>query len=322
MSAPPPTVPTLRLGISSCLLGEEVRYDGGHKNDAFVRGLLEPFVAWIPVCPEVEVGMGVPREAVHLEGELSAPRMVGSRSGTDWSQAMRRWARRRVEELSAADLDGYLLKRGSPSCGLHRVKVFVGGMPRPEGRGLFAAELARALPLLPLEEEGRLRDPALRERFVAAAFAHRRFKDALAADPTPGGLVAFHTGYKLTIMAHSPEHYRAMGRLVADSGTLPWGELTGSYARLLAEALAVPARRGRHVNTLQHLAGFLKRRLSAADKEELGTVIESYRRGQVPLVVPLTLLRHHFRHAETPAWVHRQIYLDPYPAELMLRNEI
>jgi len=315
--------PRLRLGISSCLLGEEVRYNGGHKRDGFLVQTLGRYVEWVPVCPEVEIGLGVPRESLRLVGDPDRPRLVAPASGSDHTERMERWAETRLEELARLDLHGYVLKRASPSCGLFRVKVYNDkGIPQPTGRGVFARLLAERLPLLPLEEEGRLNDPGLRENFIERLFAHERWMRLLREDPTPGGLVRFHTAHKLTVLSHSPNHYRRLGRLVAEAGDRPWKELCHDYAHLLGEALRVQATRGRHANTLQHVMGFLKELIDAGDKAELVTAIDDYRRGLVPLVVPITLLRHHLRRREVDDWIHRQVYLNPYPRELMLRNHV
>ena len=215
------------------------------------------------------------------------------------------------------------MKKSSPSCGLFRVKVYgEKGGSAPTGRGLFAARLTERFPLLPVEEDGRLNDPRLRENFVERIFAHRRWRSLLDGDPTPGGLVKHHTAQKMAVLAHSPEHYKRMGQLVAEAGTRPWDELADAYARLHAEALTVLATRGRHANVLEHLLGFLKDDLDGDDKAELVECVRRYREGLVPLIVPVTLLKHHFRSRDVPAWVHDQTYLNPYPFELMLRNSV
>jgi uncharacterized protein YbgA (DUF1722 family)/uncharacterized protein YbbK (DUF523 family) len=315
--------PDLRLGISACLLGHEVRFDKGHKRDRFLLQTLGRYVTWYPVCPEVEVGMGTPRETLRLVGDKEAPRLVTRRSGVDHTDSMRRWSREKLDEIESWDLHGFVLKRGSPSCGLFRIKVYNDkGMPHPEGRGIFAAELVRRFPLFPVEEEGRLHDPPLRENFVERIFAYERWKRMLREEPTPGGLVKFHTGQKMTMLSHSPEHYRELGRLVAEAGSLPWAELTDRYSRMLAEGLRILATPGRHANVMHHLLGFLKEKLSPGDKTELLAQIDDYRRGLVPLVVPLTLLKHHLRRNELSSWVDEQVYLNPYPRELMLRNHV
>ncbi len=313
--------PVLRLGISSCLMGEEVRWNGGHKRDASLLGLLNDYVEWFPLCPEVEIGLGTPRETIHLIGSVERPRLVGTKSGDDHTEAMEEWSRRQLEEIAGWNLHGFVLKRASPSCGLFRVKVRnAKGMPEHTGRGIFARELATRFPLLPLEEEGRLNDLGLRENFIERVFVYERWQRLLRDDPTPSGLVDFHTRHKLAVMAHSPELYRTLGRIVAAAGKTPWPELAEGYGIELFAALAIKATRGRHRNVLHHLLGFVKNELEADDKRELLEAIDDYAEGLTPLVVPLTLLKHHFRRVETPDWVGQQVYLHPYPKELMLRS--
>jgi len=311
----------LRLGISSCLLGEQVRFDGGHKHDRFLTDVLGRYAQWVPVCPELEVGMGVPREAVRLEGDVESPRMVGVRSRTDHTPAMRRFAAVRARQLATLDLHGYVFKKGSPSCGMERVRVYgQGGMPSRQGQGLFAAAFMAALPLLPVEEEGRLHDPVLRENFIERLFAYRRWR-GLVASPSRGALVAFHTAHKFQLLAHSPKHYSALGRLVAEQKGQRPAALVAEYGPAFMTALAIHATTAKQVNVLQHLAGFCRAHLDAADRQELASVIDDYRLHLVPLVVPLTLLRHHVvRHEVT--YVLGQTYLSPHPKELMLRNHV
>jgi uncharacterized protein YbgA (DUF1722 family)/uncharacterized protein YbbK (DUF523 family) len=321
----PPEAPVgndrLRLGVSSCLLGEQVRFDGGHKHDHFLTDVLGRYVEWVPVCPELEIGMGVPREAVRLEGDVDAPRMVGTRTQTDHTTAMRRFASVRVRQLAGLDLQGYVFKKGSPSCGLERVRVYGGsGIPSRRGRGLFAAAFMRALPLLPVEEEGRLTDPVLRESFIERVFAYRRWQ-VLAATPGRGALVAFHTAHKFQLLSHSPKHYRALGPFVGEQKSMRAAALVAEYGTAFMEALAVHTTTAKHVNVLQHLAGFCREHLDAGDRRELADVIEDYRRFLVPLVVPLTLLRHHIERHRI-AYVQGQTYLSPHPKELMLRNHV
>jgi uncharacterized protein YbgA (DUF1722 family)/uncharacterized protein YbbK (DUF523 family) len=315
--------PVIRLGVSTCLLGEQVRYDGGHKLDRYLTGTLGQFFEWVPVCPEVEIGLPIPRESIRLEGDPEAPRLVAPKSGTDYTDRMKAWARGRLEELAAMDLCGFVAKKDSPSSGVFRVKVYnEHGMAQRVGTGIFPRELMNRFPLLPLEEEGRLNDMPLRENFIERVFAYYRWTRMLDEEPTPGGLVKFHTAHKLTLMAHSPKHYTEMGRLVADAGKRDWDELTAEYGALFMEGLAVMGTRGKHVNVLQHLMGFLKNHLSSEDKQELLGLIEDYRQGLVPLIVPLTLLKHHLSRHPVPDWVHQQVYLHPYPKELMLRNHV
>jgi uncharacterized protein YbgA (DUF1722 family)/uncharacterized protein YbbK (DUF523 family) len=316
----------LRVGVSSCLLGKKVRFDGQHKRDDFLTEVLDPFVEWVPVCPELELGLGVPREAIRLVGvgtRAEPPRLVGQKSGADHTEAMARYAAERVAALAGEDLSGYVTKKDSPSCGMERVRVYHprGGLPRRDGVGAFARVLLERLPLLPVEEEGRLRDPALRESFVERVFAYARWKAALAEGMTRGRLVAFHTAHKLTLLAHSPAAYRRLGALV---GGLGKGAITGQvaeYGAAFMEALRTPATRGRHANVLSHMAGYLRGVVDEADRKEVEVVVGDYARGLVPLVVPLTLLRHHVRRQGT-AYLDGQVYLDPDPKELMLRNHV
>ncbi len=315
--------PTIRLGVSACLLGEQVRYDGGHKQDLFLVRTLGRYVEWVPVCPEVELGLGTPRERLRLEGSPDAPRLVATASRTDHTEAMRAWAGRRLEQLAALKLHGFVLKKDSPSCGLFRVKVFDrGDVPVRKGRGLFARELVIRLPLLPVEEEGRLHDMRLRENFIERVFVYQRWIEMLERDPTPAGLVRFHTAHKLTLMAHSPEAQRQLGQLVAQAGAADWDELTEQYGQLLMEALKRLSTPGKNANVLLHLMGYFKDRLTVDEKQELVESIEDYRQGLVPLIVPLTLIRHYVRRLPVPDWVRRQVYLNPYPKELMLRNHV
>jgi uncharacterized protein YbgA (DUF1722 family)/uncharacterized protein YbbK (DUF523 family) len=309
----------IRLGVSACLLGESVRYDGGHKRDAFLTDTLGPFVTWVPVCPEVEIGLGVPRPPIRLTGRAEAPRLVVEKTGEDLTARMRRWAAGRVRELAALGLHGYVLKRASPSCGLFRVRVYDDdGRPGAVGRGLYAAALSEALPLLPIEEEGRLADAGIREAFIERVFAAARWQAFTGERPRARDLVAFHAAHKFAILAHSPRDYAALGRLVATGCTR---DTLAAYGTGFMRALAVRATRARHVNVLQHLAGFFKRQLTDDERAELGEVIEHYRRGLVPLVVPLTLLKHHVRRLAV-GYLADQVYLDPHPRELMLRNHV
>jgi uncharacterized protein YbgA (DUF1722 family)/uncharacterized protein YbbK (DUF523 family) len=317
--------PTLRVGVSSCLIGKKVRFDGQHKRDDWLVDVLGPFVEWVPVCPELEVGMGVPRETIRLVGPSASPRLVAERSGIDHTEPMRRFSEAKVAELAALDLTGYVLKKDSPTCGMSRVRVYgeKKGAPRRDGVGAFASVLLEAFPLLPIEEEGRLRDAALRESFVERLFAFARFKAALAEGMSRGHLVEFHTRHKLALLAHSPDGYRKLGKLVANQGP---GKGKGSnaavvaaYGRGLMATLAVPAKRGRHVNVLQHMLGYFRDRLPLDDRRELEEVVRDYQRGLVPLLVPQTLFRHHVR-KEAVEYLACQTYLDPDPKELMLRN--
>jgi uncharacterized protein YbgA (DUF1722 family)/uncharacterized protein YbbK (DUF523 family) len=312
-----------RIGISACLLGDEVRFDGGHKRDPFLTDVLAPHVEWVRVCPEVEVGMGTPRETLRLvRGAGGSVRMLTTRSGIDHTESMKRWARVRVDRLASEDLSGYVLKKDSPSCGMERVKVFAGsGMPQRNGRGLFADVLLTRFPSLPVEEEGRLSDPRLRENFIERVFAYRRLRHLFERRWTTDALVAFHTAHKMSLLAHSPVAYNRLGQLVASASIMSRKQLRDEYERGFMRALAIVATVKRHTNVLMHMAGHLEKKMDASSKVELVSCIEEYRRGLVPLVVPLTLVRHYVR-VHDVAYLAGQTYLEPHPRELMLRNRV
>jgi uncharacterized protein YbgA (DUF1722 family)/uncharacterized protein YbbK (DUF523 family) len=313
---------TLRVGISSCLLGQEVRFDGGHKRDRFLTDTFGRFVEWVPVCPEVEAGFGTPREPMRLVDTDGRLRLVTVRTQSDLTDRLERYARRRVDELAGDDLSGYVLKKDSPSCGLERVKVYARpSAPTRTGTGLFAAVLRRRYPFLPVEDEGRLSDPRLRENFIERVFAYRRARDLFGRRWTIGELVAFHTAHKLTLMAHSTAAYRTLGQIVARSRSQPRSEVEARYFEGFMTALVAIATPRRHANVLQHMAGYFKSLLDRGEKAELAATIEDYRAGLVPLVVPMTLIRHHVRRHDV-TYLAQQIHLDPHPKELMLRNHV
>jgi uncharacterized protein YbgA (DUF1722 family)/uncharacterized protein YbbK (DUF523 family) len=312
----------IRIGISSCLLGNKVRYDGGHKHDRYLTDTLGQYLEYVPVCPEVECGLGIPREALRLVGDPRAPRLVTSRSAVDHTERMADWAARRVGELEADDLCGFIFKSGSPSSGMERVKVYnAKGMAEKTGQGVFARAFMAHFPLVPVEEEGRLNDPVLRESFIERIFTLKRWRNLLQLERKPGHLVNFHTRHKLLILSHSPEVYRQMGRLVAESKGRPVEDLHRAYETLLMKALALRATVRKHCNVLQHMMGYFKRQLSADEKQELIEVIDQYRVSQVPLVVPVTLINHYVRKYGEP-YLAEQLYLRPHPVALKLRNHV
>ena len=312
----------LRLGVSSCLLGNAVRFDGGHKRDRFVTDLLGRFVEWVPVCPEVEVGMDTPRPALRLVGREDGVRLLEIKSGRDHTEAMERYSAQRMRALRGLDLCGYILKKDSPSCGMTRVKVYgEKGMPTRQGRGLYAAALMEAYPNLPVEDEGRLNDPKLRENFIERVFAFRRLGDLFRGRWTRGQVVAFHTAHKLQLMAHSTVAYRELGRLVAKMKETPRGVFHEQYGTGFMDAFAHMASRGRNANVLQHAAGHLKDCLDVTSRRELEELIHDYRNELVPLVVPVTLIGHHVRRHEVHYLI-GQLFLEPHPRELMLRNHV
>jgi len=312
----------IRLGVSQCLLGDPVRFDGGHKLDHFVRDTLGMYVDFVPVCPEVECGLGVPREAMRLEGDIEAPRLVTVRTKADLTDRMLTWASRRVRELETEDLCGFIFKSRSPSSGMERVKVYTEqGMPVLRGVGLFARAFKEYFPLLPVEEEGRLHDPVLRENFIESIFALKRWRDTLSAKKTMGRLVQFHTANKLLLLSHSQPHYRDMGRLVAQGKELSPTELYSRYEVLLQEALRLKPTVKKQVNVLQHMMGYFKKQLSPDEKQELLEVISSYHQGLTPLIVPVTLFNHYVRKYQEP-YLAQQTYLNPHPTALKLRNHV
>lgn len=309
----------IRLGISACLLGQNVRYNGGHKLDPFLRDTLGRYVEYVPVCPEVEAGFGVPRETMRLEGNVDAPRLVKTRSRTDHTEQMRKWAEKRVKELEKEDLCGYIFKKDSPSSGLMRVKVYnEKGMPEKKGVGLFARAFVEHFPLVPVEEEGRLHDPRLRENFIEQVFTLKRWRDTLSKNPGIAGIVDFHSRNKLLLMAHSPAHARSMGKLAAGAAYMDREALRRKYEEQLIGALRLAPTIKKHVNVLQHIMGYFKKQLSADEKQELLETFERFKAGYLPLLVPVTLLNHYVR-KYGQAYLKQQTYLNPHPVELKLR---
>lgn len=312
----------LRIGISECLLGHEVRFDGGHKHDRFLTGTLGQYVDYVPVCPEVEYGLGIPREALRLEGDPQSPRLITARTKIDHTEGMLKYARERVESLEKEDLCGFIFKSNSPTSGMERVKVYnETGIPAKKGVGLFAAVFMNRFPLIPVEEEGRLHDPALRDNFIERVFVMKRWRDFLSGKPGIGGLVEFHTGNKLLILSHSQKIYREMGRLVAHAKTLGRSEAFSRYESMMMKALALKTTRKKHSNVLHHMLGYFKKQLTADEKQEMLEIIDEYMNGFLPLVVPVTLMRHYVRKYRQP-WLGEQTYLSPHPLELQLRNHV
>lgn len=314
-------MPPLRLGVSSCLLGRAVRFDGGHKRHDFVVDTLGPYVEFVPVCPEVEFGLGTPRETLRLVRRGEDVRLIMA-NGQDHTDGMRSWARTRVERLKDERLAGYILKKDSPSCGMERVKVYDGsGAPARSGQGVFAEALMRRFPHLPVEEEGRLQDPRLRENFIERVFAFAELQEVFEGRWTVGQLVAFHTAHKLTLLAHTPDGYRALGRLVAQAKDRPRADVKAEYTDGFMTAMTRIATPKKHTNVLQHMVGYLRGLVEVDDRDELLAAIEDYRREIVPLVVPITLIRHHVRR-HAVEYLLGQTYLAPHPKELMLRNHV
>jgi uncharacterized protein YbgA (DUF1722 family)/uncharacterized protein YbbK (DUF523 family) len=312
----------VRLGISSCLLGNAVRWNSGHKLDRYLTRTLGQFVDYVPVCPEVEAGFGVPRESMRLVGDPETPRLVTFKTKTDKTDQMLRWARKRVKELEKADLHGFIFKSDSPSSGMIRVKVYTEkGMPVKKGVGMFAREFMDHFPLIPAEDDGRLHDPKIRENFIERIFSLRRWRQTVDNGRNMGNLVDFHTRNKLLILSHSPKHYKEMGKLVAEGKRMPMKDLYAQYETALMEALTFKTTPKKNLNVLQHLMGYFKKQLSRDEKQELLDVFERYRQEFVPLVVPLTLINHFVRKYDQP-YLKSQTYLNPHPVQLKLRTHV
>ena len=312
----------IKLGISTCLLGENVRYDGGHKLDRFLRDTLGRYVDYVPVCPEAECGMSIPREAMRLEGNPDAPRLVTRSTRIDKTETMVSWAKKRIARLASEDLCGFIFKSDSPSSGMEKVKVYdEKGMPAKTGVGIFARMFMDAFPLLPVEEEGRLHDPQLRENFIERIFALRRWREVRGAGSPRGALVDFHTRHKLLLLSHSTKLYREMGKLVAEQKRHSLQDLWSKYEALLMEALKLKTSPKKHVNVLMHMMGYFREKLSADEKRELLELFERYAQGHLPLIVPLTLIGHYVRKYDEP-YLKEQVYLNPHPLELQLRNHV
>ena len=312
----------IKIGISSCLLGNPVRYDGGHKLDRFLRDTLGQYVEYVPVCPEAECGMGIPREAMRLEGKTDAPRLVTRRTREDKTETMVRWANNRIAELTAENLCGFIFKSDSPSSGMERVKVYDDkGMPAKTGVGIFARVFMEYFPLLPVEEEGRLHDTGLRENFIERIFTLKRWREIRNVKSSRGALVDFHTRHKLLLLSHSTKLYQAMGKLVTSQKSLSMQDLFLQYETLLMEAVKLKTTPKKNVNVLQHMMGYFKEPLSADEKKELLEIIDHYQKGFLPLIVPLTLIGHYVRKYDQP-YLREQIYLNPHSLELQLRNHV
>lgn len=310
----------ITVGISSCLLGEQVRYDGGHKHNAYISKTLGEYFEFVPFCPETAIGLGVPRETLRLVQQGTSVHCVGNRTaGLDVTDRLigSADAQRTVHQ----SLCGYILKKDSPSCGMERVRVYQGEQPQRTGMGLFAQRLQQNFPFLPLEEEGRLGDPVLRENFIQRVFVLHRWKQMVAGGIGAAAIMQFHARHKLILMSHDQTAYRQLGQLVAQLTDWDLNQFCEHYLQQLMDILKIPATRSNHVNVLQHIQGYLKRDLDKEDKQELSETISQYRNGLVPLIVPITLLRHHFRKCPND-YILASYYMNPHPAELMLLNHL
>ena len=309
----------IRIGISACLLGQKVRYDGGQKQDHYLTGTLAPYVDWEPVCPESECGLGTPREVMNLAGVSSAPRLMTKHTGLDHTHRITQWSDAKLDDLAQRQICGFVFKTRSPSCGLRGVKVRADADgPGGRARGLFAEAFVRRFPLMPMDEESRLYDPAARENFFIRIFTYGRWLELLDTDRSVRGLIEFHTRHKLLVLSHSPRHYTSLGRLLASPDLYP-ENIHDRYIAMLMDALSLESTIRKHTNVLQHMAGYFKKKLSFREKQELEEAVKQYHDGMVPLLVPLCLIRHHaLMHGED--YLAAQFYLFPDPLEVMLRN--
>lgn len=312
----------IKIGISSCLLGNPVRWNGGHQRDGYLTDTLGQYVEWVPVCPEVEVGMGTPRETLRLVGDPENPRLVTTKSGIDYTHRMKQWARGRLKALAEENLCGFIFKSDSPSSGMVRVKVYgQKGVPRKQGVGIFARAFMDHFPLIPVEEEGRLQNPQIRENFIDQVFTLQRWREARARRSCVGTVVDFHSQHKLVLMAHSPRHLKKMGALAANGKAMGCRQLYHAYERLLLETLRLKTTVKKNFNVMQHAMGYFKLHLTPDEKQELMEVMAHYRQSLVPLVVPMTLLRHYVRKYDQP-YLKQQVWLNPHPVDLKLHNHV
>ena len=310
----------IKLGVSSCLLGEKVRYDGGHKLDRYIRDTLGQFVSFVPVCPEVECGLPVPREALRLVGDPDTPRIITQKTKRDFTGQMQAWGRRKLEQLGKEGLCGFIFKSRSPSSGMTRIKVYnEKGMPSHNGVGIWARMFMNQFPLLPVEDDGRLHDPKLREMFIERIFVFKRWRDELSEQPSMGNLVKFHTRHKMLLMSHSPDIYRKLGRMVAEAKDRPLKRVLAEYVDDLTRAMSLSTTMKKNVNVLEHLIGYFKKQLTHDEKQEFVEIKRQYAQGMIPLIVPVTLINHYVR-KYNQSYLKEQIYLNPHPIELKLRN--
>jgi uncharacterized protein YbgA (DUF1722 family)/uncharacterized protein YbbK (DUF523 family) len=311
----------IKIGVSACLLGSKVRFDGGHKRSRFITDSLAEYFEFTAYCPEVAIGMGTPRQPIRLTGDAQSPEAVGVKTPElNVTQPLRTYGEKIAGGIDG--LCGFIFKKDSPSCGMARVKVYnAKGMPERVGTGLFAREVMKANPLLPVEEEGRLNDADLRDNFITRVYVYARWKALIDKGLSKAGLISFHSGHKYLVMSHSNEMYRELGQMLSDLTQAPLTDIADRYIVKLMQALRLPATRKRHTNVLQHLLGYLKNNLDSAHRTDLSKTIDSYRRGEFPLVVPIRLLQHHFSMHPHP-YINKQVYLAPHPQALLLRNNL
>ena len=312
----------IKIGISSCLIGNDVRYDGDNKLDRYLRDMLGQFVEWVPVCPEVESGLSVPREAMYLVGDPVAPRLVTKFTGIEQGNRILGWAKKKLLYLEKVDICGFVFKARSPSCGLNDVKIHSrSGKACGKGAGIFAKAVIGRFPALPVENEEGMRNAVSKENFVERIFVYQRWREFKTQDGTNAGLIRFHASHKLLMMSHSIRHLRELGAIVVNGKKLKRSVLFGRYEQVLSAGMRFHGTVKKHTDVLQHLAGFFKKRLTDEDKKELQEVILLYHGGLVPLVVPVALIRHYAEKYDLSS-LKQQCYLSPHPIELMLKYHV
>jgi uncharacterized protein YbgA (DUF1722 family)/uncharacterized protein YbbK (DUF523 family) len=314
----------IKIGVSSCLVGEKVRWNGDHKQDSYVKGTLSKYFEYVSICPEVEVGMGTPRETVDLYGTLKKPKMISKKTQTDWTSKMNRYIEDRVAKLANDDLCGYIFKSKSPSCGLGKIPVYdeYDKNKARHGAGMFAGAFIKTNPFVPVEDEGRLHDPKIRENFIVRIFCFSRLKiELLNKKAKPGTLVKFHTQHKFLLLSHSRKHYQTLGKIVAEVKSNPWKTVLSTYIFTFMEALTLKSTPKKNTDVLLHMMGFLKKILTKGEKEGIFSAIEDYRNELLPLIVPVTLIRYQVK-KHNIEYLLDQVYLNPHPKELMLRNHV
>jgi len=318
---------SIKVGVSACLLGQEVRYNGSHKRSRYIQDILSQHFDFLPLCPEVGIGLGTPRKPIRLittsgNNESGIEAALTEDHSVRFTEQLKQYAHDQAKKLT--DASGYIFMQKSPSCGYTRVKLYhENGNPLEVAQGIYAAELDKVLPLMPKEEAGRLSDPMIRENFITRVLAYHDWQTNVAYQLSPQALLDFHVRYKYLLMAHHVKSYQELGRLLSDLKARPLGEIAHDYITQFSEALKHIANRKKNSNVLQHLQGYLKKDLSKDEKQEMHNLVHQYRTGLIPIVVPLTLLNHHInKHTNDDNYLRKQKYLNPHPFELGLRNAI
>lgn len=319
---------SIKVAVSACLVGHEVRFNGGHKRSNFIDAILSQHFELLPLCPEVGIGMSIPRPPIHLiaiesetEGQTVEAALVNDHE-VRFTKDLKQYAVQQAEKLT--DASGYIFMQKSPSCGYKPVKLYHNnGMPLDKTQGVYAAEIDRLLPLMPKEDAARLNDPFIRENFLSRVSAYSDWQENVQNNLTKKTLTDFHVRYKYKLMSHHIPSYNALGRMVSNLKAKPLEEIAADYIEEFMQALMHMANRNKHTNVLQHLQGYLKKDLNSNSKQELDSLFTQYRKGHLPLIVPLTMLNHHIeQHTDETHYLRTQKYLHPHPFELSLLNAI